>query len=572
MIADAFQSRLDEYIDGVMSGEIVTGMLVRKAVERHVNDLKRQSTAEFPYHFDGKRAAKACNFYPRLLRHSAARFANLPFELEPWQLFIEGMLYGWLRDADDTRRFRTSFETQGRKNGKSTKMAGRALFMAGYDHNPVLGAKLGKVHVPEPVSQVFLCAAKRDQADKVIYAEIERMRRASASIRTASSDTRRQIRFHHNDGLVATLANDKPFDGLNPHFVAIDEIHAWKEHHRNFHDTMITGEGARDQPLISYITTAGNDQSHLWIETYDYARAVVEGVVEDESYFAFIAELDKDADPLDESNWAQANPNVGVSLSRDYLKRMSKRTTTPIGLNRFLRFHMNTRVSSIESAFNLATWDACRAELSDWSTAEVIKAGVDLGGRDDLSAYALVARWPTGYDDENNQLYRYEVLTQAYLSENTKRDLNTQPFANFIHSGKIELCRHPTSKLKEDLTQACREHCITEVAYDGTGAQHLAEQLEIEGITPATVAQNYRWFDEPIGTLLEAVENQQLAHDGDPVLRWAANNAVIKTNSQLQKMFDKASSADKIDPIVALTMAFRLCSMAKPRPTGALYI
>lgn len=200
MIADAFESNLQAYIDGVLSGEIVACKLVQLAVKRHVADLNRQSTNEFPFHFDAGKARKVCQFYPKVLRHSIGRMAGMPFELEGWQLFIESVLFGWIRDADGTRRFRRSYESMGRKNGKSCKIAGRAIHMARFDHNPVAAAKLSKAFCPEPVAQCILAATKREQADKVIYAEVERMRRQSPSVLSGSKDSNKQIRFFKNDG------------------------------------------------------------------------------------------------------------------------------------------------------------------------------------------------------------------------------------------------------------------------------------------------------------------------------------------------------------------------------------
>lgn len=931
MITDTFLEQFNGYIEGVVSGNIVAGKLVRAACERHQRDIARQSTPEFPYHFDVARARKACSFYPRILRHSIGRYAGMPFELEPWQIFCEGSLFGWLRDADGTRRFRTSYESKGRKNGKalaidtvipvvggfktmgdiatddfvfspegepikvlavtevmlgqecfeiefssgevvvcdadhewrttartvnvnsgvgnwdrtarkshtdirtakeisgsvisgsrgdrnhsvnvmswpafnnpasleldpyilgvwlgdgsthephftcayrdneivenvrrckdatgkytatetktsnagsgrytirtangktirrqlrtlgvlgdkhipaaylsagyeqrlallcglmdtdgfvskagqceyttinerlandvktlccslglkasilthratlngkdvsakyrvcfftyggmvpfrltrkiarckdrdarsrtrqivrcepcksvavkcieveggmycctqsfipthnSTRIAGRALLMARYDHNPVAAAKVGASFLPEPVSQVVLCATKREQADKVLYAEIERMRRKSPSILNGSRDSNKHIKFFDNDGEIMTVGSDKPYDGLNPHFVAMDEIHAWKEYHREFYDTMITGSGYRDQPLVSYVTTAGSDKSELWKEIYNYAKGVVLGTIEDESYFAYIAELDEDDDPLDESVWIKANPNLGVSVSMDYLREQAKKAaTSKVALNRFVRYHGNRQVSAIESAFDLEEWDACRGELSDWQDADAIGGGVDLGGRDDLAAYAFVARFPDGEttDDDGNTVavWRYEAKIAAYIADNSKRDLTAQPFAGWIYDGRLTRCKNPISQLTADFSEESADLGCGTIAYDPYSAQQFAESMQAEGILPVRMSQNPSMFNEPIHDLLEAIKAGRFRHDGNPLLRWCISNATLIENSKLQVMYDKASSSDKIDPVVAMTMAFRIACLAPSSPSGSLYL
>lgn len=579
MIADTFQSQLQEYVDGVLSGDVVACKLVRLAVERHVRDMERQSTREFPYYFDLNKARKVCQFYPKVLRHSIGRMAGMPFELEPWQMFIEASLFGWMREADHTRRYRKSYESMGRKNGKSCKIAGRAIHMARFDHNPIAGEKLGKAFCPEPVAQCILAATKREQAQKVIYAEVERMRRQSPSVLKGSKDSNKQIQFFQNDGEIATVGSDKPYDGLNPHFVAMDEIHAWREFHREFHDTMTTGSGSRDQPLISYVTTAGNDKSFLWIEIYEYAKAVLEGRTEDDSFFAFVAELDAEDDPLDETNWVKANPNLGVSVSLDFLRdQATQAATSAVALNRFTRYHGNRRVSSLEQAFDLEQWDKCAGELSDWSTADAIGAGVDLGGRDDLAAFALVARFQIGEttDEQTGDvtpIYRYEAKVWAYISDSSsKRDLSEQPFAGWIYEHRLHKTRSPIHDLQTDLIEQCQDNGVETLAYDPYSAQQFAEQCEIQGLTPARMSQTQTMFNEPIEDLMACIESGRFRHDGNPLLRWCAGNAILSESTRGQQMYDKRSSTEKIDPIVAMTMAFRIAALAPSRPTGALYL
>jgi phage terminase large subunit-like protein len=556
---------LQSYIDGVLDGSIVTSKLVKCAVERHVKDLARQSTPEFPYHFDEKLASKTCRFYPRILRHSIGRYAGMPFELEPWQLFCTSSIFGWLRDCDRSRRFRKTYRSMGRKNGKSCWAAGESIFMAGFDMNP-------RTMTPEPVAQVVLSATKRDQVDKVVFAEVERMRRKSPAIMKASNFVKKEVKFYRNDGEIITTGSDKPYDGLNPHSVVMDELHAWREHHREFYDTMVTGSGFRDQPLISIITTAGDDRSYLWCEVYEFARKVVRGDVSDEEFFVFVAELDEDDDPLEESNWIKANPNLGVSVSLDYLRQQAiEARTSPIALNRFTRYHGNRKVSSTEVAFDIDEWDRCKGELSNWNQADCVVAGFDLGGYDDLSAYAMVARFPVDMSGES-PVWRYEARIRAFISNSTPRDLSLQPFANWIHQGLIEKCEHPNAELRQSLMEDSRIYGIQQVAFDVSNARSTAEELSIEGLTTAGCAQSYVWFNEPIHQFSELLRNGLFRHDGNELLRWCAGNAVVVKDRQDRWMFDKRESSEKIDPIVALVMAFRLATLIPARATGSLFV
>jgi phage terminase large subunit-like protein len=564
VIADSFHSTLQGYVDGVLSGTIITSKSVRGAVERFERDLARQSTSDFPYHFDETLAAKVCRFYPSVIRHSIGRYAGMPFELEPWQIFCVANIFGWLMDADRTRRFRKTYRSMARKNGKSTWIAAESIYMAGFDRNPLRDCV-------EPVSQVVLSASKRDQVDKVVFAEIKRMRLKSQALAKRSDFIRKEIRFPANDGEIITTGSDKPYDGLNPHAVGMDELHAWREHHREFYDTMVTGSGFRDQPLISIITTAGDDRSHLWREVYEYAKAVALGVNSDETFFSYIAELDEGDDPFDESLWIKANPNLGVSVSLDYLRQQATEAkASAVGTNRFTRYHGNRLVTSTEKAFDLDAWDRCEGVVGDWEDADAVGAGVDLGARDDLAASAQVARFVIGERD-GMPVYRYEVRVKAYISEETERDLTKAPFFQWIYDGLLEKSRFPIADLRDFLVEKCRNFDASTVAYDPYNAQSLAEELTREGLTPLRMAQNHSMFNEPIRDFMAAVNEGRVAHDGNPLLRWCVNNAVLYRDRKDLWMFDKKSSAEKIDPIVAVVMAFRVCCLAPSRASGSLF-
>lgn len=565
MISDTYSSQLQEYIDGVLDGKIVVSKAVRASVERHVKDLARQSTSEFPYHFDANLAAKTCRFFPTVLRHSIGRYAGMPFELSNFQVFCKSMIFGWLRDCDDTRRFRKTYRSYARKNGKSTDIAGEAIYMAGFDRNPIR-------NLIEPVSQVVLAATKRDQVDKILFAEAKRMREKSPAISKRSQFIRKEIRFRGNDGEIITTGSDKPYDGLNPHCVNLDELHAWKEHHREFYDTMMTGSGFRDQPLISIITTAGDDRSHLWNEVYEYAKAVALGSIQDDTYFSFIAELDEEDDPFDESVWLKANPNLGVSITLDYLRQQATEAkASRINTNRFTRYHGNRKVTSIEQAFDMDEWDACEGKLSDWSKADAVCAGFDLGGYDDLSAIGYCARF-TVDDTGETPVYRYEVKTKAFISDKTVRDLTKQPFFDWIYRDLLKKCRHPTAELRANLLEDAEQLAIQKVAFDPSNARGTAEELTEAGLIAASMGQNCTNFNEPIHDLMAAIREGRFTHDGNPLLRWCVSNAVLIRDRQDRWMFDKRDSADKIDAAVAMTMAFRLATLEPARATGSLFI
>ena len=565
MITSGVAGKVEQYIEGVTSGQIVACQRVKDAVRRHLSDLERQSTDAFPYHFDRRWAAAVVEFFPVMLRHSIGEFAGRPFELEPWQAFSLWCIFGWKRDDDNSRRFRKVYWSMARKNGKSSVAAGLCLFLGAGDIDPSTGK-------PEAVGQILLTATKKEQA-AVVFGEAQRMREQSAWIKKVTDSKNETITFKTSGSYIRKVSSDKPFDGLNPHCVVMDELHAWGEHHRKFYDTMVTGSGSRTQPLHLIITTAGADDSHLWLENYNYAANVVNGMFKDESLFAIIYELDPDDEPGDESTWIKANPNLGISVKLDYLRqRWNEDKNTSVGRNRFLRYHGNRIVASTERAFDVNSFDRCVGDLADWHQADAVGAGVDLGSRDDLAAYAMCARFPKSVGDDGKPVYRYEIRCRSYIADDTKRDLSAMPFSQWVFTGELVKHQYPIEELQASLIEDLERYEIKTVAYDPYNGQQLGEQLGKIGATAARMAQNQSNFNEAIRDFINLMEEGRLVFEDSKLLRWCAGNAIICKDRQDRWMFDKRDSKDKIDPIVAAVMAYRIASLEPERASGSLFV
>ncbi len=565
MIASANLADVQRYCDDALSGAVLVGKMVRAALVRHQEDLEQQETEEFPYYFDATAADVAIDFFPNVLSHTAGDCAGEPFFLEPWQKFAIANVFGWKRVSDGARRFRKVYWSMARKNGKSTVGAGLALYMAGLDVNPVTM----KV---EQVAQVILCATKREQIQQVVYKEIQRMRISSSWLESATEEVYQQINFHDNLGSIRCVGSDKPYDGLSPTMCLMDELHAWRKQHKDFYNTMQTGSGYRAQPLLVTVTTAGDDTSYLWIEEYKYAKLVLEKQVVDNQLFAYCFELDDKDDPLDSTNWIKANPNLGISIRKDYLEQAaSEASRSPVRLNAFKRYHCNQMVSSLTKAFNLEEWDACRGRLSDWSQADYIGIGVDLGGRDDLASFGMVARFQEN-DDADNPVYRYEVQSKSYIAEDCDRDITVDPFAQWIYEEELIRSPLPITQLAEDVLECCREFGITRIAYDPYNGQILNEIFLQEGLEPVRMAQSCSMFNEPIRDMSRAIRDRRVTHEGRPLLRWCMGNAVLIMDAQERVMFNKKESSEKIDAIVSVQMAYWVAMTAPARSQGSSLI
>lgn len=561
---------MDQYIEDVQSGEIRSCKTVRNAIKRHIRDLEKQRTDDFPYYFDREYAEAVVSFFPVMIKHSIGRDVGQPLVLQPWQVFAVASIFGWKKTSDDCRRFSKAMISPARKNGKSTLAAAIALFAGSMDYNPVSKGF-------ENVAQVLLAATKKEQSMRVVFAEACRMRAQSEELSSMSTLKNNQIFFKHNQGSIFCVGSDKPLDGFSASLTVIDELAAFRSDggQKAFVETMLTQGGARSQPLTLFITTAGNDNSFLWLEQYNYGKGVVSLDFHDESYFFLNYELDEDDDVYDPENWVKANPCLGVTIMPEYLEDQAKPAKTDVIVERrFKKYHCNIVTSSNSAAFSLEQWDACAGEFSDWQDADAVGCGVDLGGRDDLAAFALVARFETGEFTQVDEhapevpIYRYEARTWQYISTDTTRDITQRPFADFIENDLIRTTRFPTNELERDLLRECQRYRCYDVAYDPYNSQSTAERLETEGLEPASMTQSCRYQNEPIQELRACIADGRFLHDGNSCLKWMIGNAVLVHDRQDRVMFDKKASAEKIDGVVAMTMALGRAMHASSKSNG----
>jgi phage terminase large subunit-like protein len=364
-------------------------------------------------------------------------------------------------------------------------------------------------------------------------------------------------------------------EGINGH-ILIDETHVVD---RDFISIISRAGISRAEPLHIEVSTAGSNPEGYGKERQDYARLVLSGLEPNDSMFVAIYEAPQDltdaeldSDPIKYGKLA--NPAWGhTAHEEEFLAdyKQSKRTLTTLA--DFKMYRLNIWQATSSPWINMDQWDACGGEFSDWSTADAIGGGIDLGARDDLAVWALAAKFNSGMvTDEGSPIYRYEIKCQSFIADDSTRDLTKPPFVGWCNSGLICKTRHPINALRESLIKACLEHGVYAVAYDPYNAQQIAEDLSQNGITAARMAQNFSNFNEPIKDFVKAIADGLVCHGGDPLLRWCSNNATIYKDRNDRCMFDKKHSNEKIDALVAATMAFRLATLAPARATGSLFI
>lgn len=539
MKRSGFAYRLDRYADRAATGKIVVGKWVRRAAERHIRD--RDGGKARGLRWKPELVERVGKFFG-LLRHSKGRaWAGKPFALEDWQVFGLGSMFGWVRD-DGRRRYRTAYWEICRKNGKSTIAAGAGLYLLACDH--------------EPGAEVYALATKRDQA-RIVWTEAERMVRASPDFRKACRFRHNHLAFPRTNSFFAPLGRDKDgLDGLNPHGAIIDEMHAIRD--RELVEVIDTATGARFQPLLFQITTAGARRWGICFEQREYSEKLLDGLIEDDSLFPFIASIDADDDWRDEACWPKANPNLGVSCSLEEMRTLAKSAVeVPAKAATFQRYKCGRWIETDNRAILPEVWAAGKLDFDAADLAgRPCYAGVDLSNVRDLTSVTLA--FPG--DDGTLRVLSRSWIPEASAWERTRRD--RAPYVAWMDSGAIVPVPGDSMQFsypKAFLREVRQRYDLRAVGVDPWNASQLAQDLDAEGFDVVRVHQGKRWMSSPAHELERLLLARQLHHNGDPVLAWAASNLCYKVDGEGNRQPSKALSTERIDPIVALLIALAVC-------------
>jgi len=542
-----------EYIDGVMNETTIACKWVKLAVKRHLNDL--ENGHQRGLYFDEVAAKRVIKFFS-FLRHSKGEWAGRRIELEPWQQFILWVVFGW-KKADGSRRFKTVYQEVARKNGKSTLAAGIGLYLLDADR--------------EPGAEIYTVATKLKQA-QIIHSEAKRMVRSSPHLKKRIDEFKDNLSVLKTNSKFEPLGRDSDtVDGLNPHGATIDELHAHKS--GEMWDVLESALGARRQPLIYAITTAGFNQHGICYEQRDYVTKILEGVIEDDSYFGIIFTLDEDDDYFDETNWVKANPNLGVSVKLDDMRDMARKAKEMPGrLNNFLVKKLNIWTNAESRWVNWEKWKRCSGLVDE---AKLIGrscwAGLDLSSSIDITALVLVFPAIDGTE-------RYDVLCRFWIpegsDENTiiKRSRKDKvSYDKWAKQGFISITPGDVidyNHILKELKSLATKFNIEEIAYDRWGASKLQTDLQDANLTVVEFGQGYASMSPAMRELERIYTAKLLNHGNNPVLNWMASNLVAKNdeagNIKPVKP-DRHKSKVRIDGMVSLLMGLDRAVKNKPK-------
>ncbi len=565
-----------QYQADVLSGAIPACKWVRLACERNRRDIGRQDTEGFPYRFDPAAASKICAF-AELLPHIKGPEAKAigyddedqpiwnKLRLEPWQVWFFTTLFGWVCVGSGLRRFRVSLTLIPRKNGKSTLGAIVVLYMlcASGEGGP----------------ECYSVAKTRDQAKAVAEIAWQMAKRSPQLCEyygvRVGSETTMSLSVPKTAGKFLALSSDaNSLDGLNVFLAVIDELHAHPT--AGVWNVMDTGTGARLEPLLFAITTAGVDLGGICHQKLGYLEKVLDGVAVDETFFGINYTTDVGDDERDVAVQRKANPNFGVSVQPDDLARkINEAQHSRAALDNVLTKHFNVWIRAASSWMPMAELNRCgnpRLRIEDM-VGVPCWIGVDLAEVQDIAAAVAIFR-----PDEN----RYVVFGRYYLPEQTIQRSPIAQVSGWVRDG--HLISIPGNqidylRIENDILDWYERFDVREIDFDRALAQYMGQSLK-RRLEPdmgkdaaeefvLTVDQTLKVMNPAMQLVERLVLSGNFQHDANPVLLWAASNIVTVVNEIGEVYPRKAGGKDspnKIDPWMAIFTAISRASLARLGP------
>lgn len=578
------------YAEEVLAGNIIAGPHVRATCERHLKDLKEGEKRGLL--FDEEKAARALNFFPDILRLAGGVHEGKPFVLLPWQEFIVGSLFGWQQwnegDKAYYRRFRIAYVETAKGSGKSPKAAGVGLY--------------GLVADNEPRAEIYAGAVHKDQA-KVLFRDAVAMVKQSPALleRVKISGG---PGYEHNLNYTKKASFFRPIStensgigqsGPRPHIGLLDEVH---EHRTNaMVEFMVAGQKDRRQPLIFMITNSGVDRTSVCYHYHEYAIKVAAGQIEDDSFFSYVCALDEEEDPLNAEDdeelgypvcWEKANPSLSYGLPQvKYLKDQVQRAKgMPAKESIVRRLNFCQWVDAASPWISGDAWRACEVEDLEIEPGRDLYVALDLSGKKDLTALAMVSPDEDGgYDAEVRFWSPRDTLIE-------RENLDRVPYWQWYHDGEL-LAPSGSSLdyLAPALMVAQMADRIRVLAFDPYRMEDFARELDKLGVeyeywegpdkpvrgTGLLLVRHGQgfgggnasaslWMPRSIGRLEDAILKGRLKVRKNPVLTWNSASAVLESDAQGNHKFEKRKSTGRIDGIVALSMAMGAADVLANQP------
>lgn len=529
---------ISEYLSQIRSGKAVVSDRVRRVYERLEQDIENLQDG---YIFDEDKATRPINFIERFCCNSKGEYAGKPIELQLFQKAYISALFGFVDADTGLRKYRESLFYVARKNGKSTMLAGIALYMLIADH--------------EAGGEVYSIATKRDQA-KLIFDEACNMVKQSPDLNEVCKKRKSDLYFPLTFSKMQALGkNSNTLDGLNSSLVIIDELHAVKD--RNTYEVMRQSMSAREQPLLIMITTAGTVRESIFDDIYNYSKQVADGTIEDNSFLPIMYELDNQKEWLDPLKWEKANPALGtIKKLDDLIMKVERAKKSPKDRSGLLckDFNIIQTVSTAWLEFNQINNEET-FDLNDFRGSYFL-GGVDLSRTTDLTCATILIL------GKNEKKY---VSQMYFLPRDTleqRVEVEKIPYDKWHEQGLLRLCNGNTinpSDVCSWFLEMIKNYRLLPayIGYDAWSSTYLVEEMQGHGFRMEQIRQGAKTLSIPMQQLGADLTAKRVIYNNNPMLKWCLTNTGVEEDRNGNIIPKKASSAKyRIDGTASLLDAY----------------
>jgi phage terminase large subunit-like protein len=540
-----------QYASDVKFGKIVTGLRIRQAIDRFYNLI--ESADAKGYWLDHKKGFAVIKFFENFLHHTKGKTAGQPFLLSPYQQFTLYNLFAWQttnEEGKSIRLIRNVYQKVGKKNGKTAELSGVGLFVKAFDG--------------EEGAEVYVGATKEEQAKLCFQQACDFILKSSLLQTIGYKVYQKEIKFLPKSAFMRPLGGDsKTQDGINSHLTIIDEYHAHKDD--SVKENLESSSASRLQPITYTITTAGTNVHGVCKNFEDSCINILEGVAEDDTFLIMIHDLDENDDWQDPKNWIKANPNLGTTVTLDFLQKEFKKTENqPSKIPNFQTKHLNMWVDAPTVWVESKYWDACMQPIKYENFVRLGNCGaLDLSSTTDLTAFADISEpdeegfrdldvWffcPLDTIEKRSKEDRVPYKYWANLKrENAKDASDTYLIAT---PGNMVDYNIVFNKVVEITSERKTNH----VEYDRKFSAGLITPLQEAGIELSPFTQTLMNYTSPTKEFERLLRSGKLRAGKNPILKWMLSGCVPIFDTNENVRLDKFKSTKRIDGIIASIMA-----------------
>jgi len=506
---------ISEYNDKIQSGEIVTSKRVKAVYSRLASACYPVAKHDNPYIFDENRANRPIEFIELFCKHSKGEWAGQSVKLELFQKAFIQALFGFVDSKTGLRKYREAFFLVGRKNGKSTLLAGLALYMLTSDG--------------EGGAECYTAATKYAQA-RLIFDEVHNMVKQNSDLSKHFRKRKSDLYYAPLMSVFRPLArNSDTLDGLNASFVCLDELHGVRD--RNLYEVLKQSQSARRQPLFVSITTAGTTRENIFDDLYNHACNVADGALTDEHFLPILYELDKRDEWTNPAAWVKANPALcSIKKLDDLTAKVERAKQEPHELSGVLCKEFNIR-ETVKTAW-LSFSDIDNAEtfnLENFRGAYCI-GGVDLSITTDLTAASLLFM---RRGDDKKYIMQMYFLPADNLKERVQQD--KIPYDKWFDRGLLRLCAGNSinySDVTEWFVETVKSYDLSPawVYYDSYSARYFVDEMTLQGFNMVRCIQGAKTLSLPMQMLGADLKAHKVIYNNNPILKWCLTNTGIQTD------------------------------------------